>query len=119
MTTAIKTICAGCGCVLTDENGVRLHDGYFDGSIPLPTKDTTFAWCADCYARRVQYRPLTKERAAEMDFTYHVQRTDQEPIEVTLEEYVSHVGGVSPLPRFFMTPGMQCWIAGPDERKLV
>jgi hypothetical protein len=67
-----------------------------------------------------QTKPLTKERAAEMDLTYHVKsRGEEEAREVTLEEYVNHVGVQNPLPRMFMNGGMTAWIAGPDEEKLV
>lgn len=77
-------------------------------------------WCPEAQLPGHPHpQPLTKERAAEMDLTYHVHREGREVQKVTLEEYVNHVGVANPLPRFFMTPGMRCWIAGPDEGKLV
>lgn len=77
-------------------------------------------WCPEAQLQSQSApKPLTKECAAEMNLTYHVQRTGQEPIEVPLDEYLTYVGMSNPVPRFFMTPGMRCWISGPDERKLV
>jgi len=48
----MKTICAQCGKILTDEFGNRLHSANFDSEIPHPTKYFTYAWCNICAAKR-------------------------------------------------------------------
>ena len=63
--------------------------------------------------------PLTKTCAAKMNFTYHIKKRDGEAREVTLEEYVNHVGVENPLPRYFMQGDMIAWIDGPDAEKFL
>ena len=51
----MKTICAGCDLVLTDDRG-RIHSGNYDSNFPLPkmTADTAYAWCDQCYEKLVE-----------------------------------------------------------------
>jgi len=52
----MKTKCAGCGKVLTDEQGNRLEDAYFDSSLTkkkTEEDDVIYAWCKECYTKKV------------------------------------------------------------------
>jgi len=57
----MKTKCAGCGKVLTDEQGNRLEDAYFDSSLTKKKAedDVIYAWCKECYTKKVGVMELT------------------------------------------------------------